>query len=532
MSPKRRDQRKAQKRAAREKEKKRARAAAQRHQSRGARIERAARLPLRECRISRDFRHYGFAQVLVAREGSDGIVLGAMLVDMMCLGVKGGMVQFLDDEEAYREAVARFEAVEPFEVCVPELAAKVASDSERMASELGFRTPDDARAAASLLAGIDASACEEVFKHRIDGKPVFAAIAEDDVPSVLRRLAERVGADGFYFGLPDFAVGDAPDHLAQFIEPYLQYVESDQPALRTYGRVRCAQARLQAAATRFALMRFGRDFFEETAEVHHGSLDVDVAENAEFLHHCFLPWALFAFANEAGETIGSLLLEERGDALEPFERELCEQLVGRPFSLLAVRAVEPDGTVTVHDLLSGAERVVTEPVSGTDFQVGWILRARVVTLGEVSVIVGMSERILPPFLQITALDLRDRIAGEGNFLDAAEIAQLDATQRSMFDQWDEQISGGDDEDSDGDSDEDADGVEPEDALEGDDAEEAEQLSPTWCDDPHPSLGGRSPREAAATVPGRERVEALIASLVELLPGTDADELRGRLELPS
>ncbi len=169
-----------------------------------ARMERAARWPLLECRVNEGWQDERFlAQVLVARRSGASIALAFFLVDLQCLGVKNCIARPELDRREYAEHLRRFVEASPLAPCSPGLAAAIVRAGVDYAAGLGFRPHPDFRLARPLLEGLGPAADDEVVVcGGRDGKPLYVAGPHDDARRVLRHLDRRLGGDGYHFVAP------------------------------------------------------------------------------------------------------------------------------------------------------------------------------------------------------------------------------------------------------------------------------------------------------------------------------------------
>ncbi|MGI8552060.1 MAG: hypothetical protein ACR2PL_14940 [Dehalococcoidia bacterium] len=216
QDPKRR-QKSLQRKTAKRKEKKRAivqaRPASSRSLSRSA-----ARWPLYECVISKNWQDPHFlAEILVARRSPEGEIAAAVfLVDLGCLGVKNAMLRLLpsraDYEEDLRSNIGATSGLKSIDL---NCAAKIIGEAIAYARELGFSPSRDYPAAATLLGDADPGACKLKIPHGLDGKPFFVAGPYDNVPRIMQQLTRKFGPDNFLFAAPLPLSGDPGSFLLE-----------------------------------------------------------------------------------------------------------------------------------------------------------------------------------------------------------------------------------------------------------------------------------------------------------------------------
>jgi hypothetical protein len=176
---------------------------------RGA-IRSAAKWPLYECLISRDWEEPGeLVQILVARSSPEGAIgASVFLVDLGCLGVKNAFTRYFlsrGEYEALRRSISESQRLKKADL---DLAAKIIQEGINYAERLGFKPHPDYYDAAMLLEGADPAACPTPIPLGVDGKPFFVSGPHDNVPRIMAKLERAVGPGNYDFvaeltGLPD-----------------------------------------------------------------------------------------------------------------------------------------------------------------------------------------------------------------------------------------------------------------------------------------------------------------------------------------
>ena len=217
------DQRKRQKKLAKQRAKRKAKAASQKRE-RPARpswhgsleFELAARAPIYRCYIADEVFDKGLGYVVVSRRSGEQVAAGIFLVDAYSLGVKDAMamlkpLEFFDDFIA--NLPMRMKAVEPA------YAKKLVEDAIAYARDLGFEPHPDYKLPRKILDDIDVSECSAEFTFGKDGKPFFVSGPYDSAARskhIIDTLQRRCGPDGYHYlmGLsPDDGIwiDDEPD---------------------------------------------------------------------------------------------------------------------------------------------------------------------------------------------------------------------------------------------------------------------------------------------------------------------------------
>jgi hypothetical protein len=175
-------------------------------------LRQAAKWPLYECLVSRDWNREGeLVQVLVARRSPVGeIAAAAFVVDLGCLGVKHALATLCDSLADYAQLRRDLMASQPMVNADLDLAAKIIQEGIGYARQFGFRPDPDYYEAAVLLAGANPEACDAQVPLGTDGKPFFAAGPYDDAEKVMAQLTRVVGPGNFDYLVP---LGAPPDWI-------------------------------------------------------------------------------------------------------------------------------------------------------------------------------------------------------------------------------------------------------------------------------------------------------------------------------
>jgi len=174
-------------------------------------IQSAARWPLMECLVSREWQDtHQLTQVVVARRSPAGrIAVGVFLVDLACLGVKNAFAKLFNTSFEYREL--RDHIMERQELVPTDLnlAAKIIREGLAYADGLGFKPNPDYPDAAILLGDADADACDTPIPvGGPEGKPFYVDGPYDDRDKIMGHLMRTLGPDGFHYMV---SIGPRPD---------------------------------------------------------------------------------------------------------------------------------------------------------------------------------------------------------------------------------------------------------------------------------------------------------------------------------
>lgn len=151
--------------------------------------------------------------------------------------------------------------------------------------------------------------------------------------------------------------------------------------------------------------------------------DEDIYDLIDDHMQLFLSWYLFNWLYDPhdGEeadvqvnidpdlTIAETYLAEHGNRLDELEVRLIKATVHKPYSFLEVVACEPGNSLTMKDVLTGEKIRVIEETASEMVQIGDILLGRTVTVGHVSMILGLSSIAIRPSFKSHIISLRNQI---------------------------------------------------------------------------------------------------------------------------
>jgi hypothetical protein len=211
------DQRKRQKKLAKQRAKRKARALAQK-QTRGSgsswlrvvanlEFELASRAPIYKCYVADEIldADRGIGQVVVSRLSGNQVAAGVFLVDAYCLGVKDAFAFFRSQEEFEHKLLARMAQTARLRKVEPAYAKKLVMDAIAYARSIGFEPHPDYKLASKVLRDIDETASKAKFTFGKNGKPFFLA-GPNDSPArcrqVIETLQRKLGPGGFHYMMP------------------------------------------------------------------------------------------------------------------------------------------------------------------------------------------------------------------------------------------------------------------------------------------------------------------------------------------
>lgn len=199
------DQRKRQKKLARQKAKKKAS-----HAIRGIggsfslalQVKQALQAPVYECYNIKGMFEGGMGAVILSRQMPNGdVAMSQFLIDVWCLGVKDAFIRVSSLGE-YEKFMERSRGQYELENLHPTCARKIVESAVDYAKKFGFPPHSDHKKAAQLFGDIDASLCPTAFVFGKNGQPFYMSGPKDTVSKsrkIVKRLRRICGDDGFHY---------------------------------------------------------------------------------------------------------------------------------------------------------------------------------------------------------------------------------------------------------------------------------------------------------------------------------------------
>jgi hypothetical protein len=165
---------------------------------------RMAAAKIRCCMMHKGTLEDGGGAVVLAREGSSGLVVASFLLDTFCVGVKDATLQQME-EATFDACLAVWRRAAPMTNIDPTYARKLIRETVAYGRSLGFEPPAEYAAAELLFGDLSAESCDAIFTFGVEGKPCYVP-GPTETPSVVRRrlehLRSRLGEGGFDFVEP------------------------------------------------------------------------------------------------------------------------------------------------------------------------------------------------------------------------------------------------------------------------------------------------------------------------------------------
>lgn len=206
------------------------------------------------------------------------------------------------------------------------------------------------------------------------------------------------------------------------------HLQADRDIDLHWRQVREAEGKLVPGMLAHALDRWGESYIEAAWTTFAGDAVplADAPADPEF-DTTFVPWFLFDFqrgnvkgrARRRGwpeQPAAREYLEEHRSDLSSLEVRYLESALSRPLSFVVVTAVAPGRSLALRDVLTGRTCRVLERSASMSLEPSSLLLARIVSIDEVSVMVGAGGWVVPPAFHNPIIAFREGHAPRGAML--------------------------------------------------------------------------------------------------------------------
>lgn len=145
----------------------------------------------------------------------------------------------------------------------------------------------------------------------------------------------------------------------------------------------------------------------------------------------FIPWFLFNCIPESDEDgmtldwpelpVAMHYLENEGSRLDSFQRRFIEEACSQPYSFFLVTAVDPGKSLSLRDLLLKREVTVQERQASTLLHKGDIIFARIITMDDVSIMLGCASTVIAANYANYFIDMREEMQDKFPGYDRREL---------------------------------------------------------------------------------------------------------------
>lgn len=192
--------------------------------------QKAKGLPIYECLISSDWEESRFANIIIARQHSNGNITACVyLADLMCLGIKDSLFIFNTPMSGYNEMVDLFKGDIPVMPASYALVHNIIYAAVEYAEELGFKPHKVFTSVTRFMLDEDTDDVELIdIECGRNGKPCFVKGDEDsdsDVKRILAQLERTAGQGNYDFIIDEDAVFDDEFSDMTFDQKHEEFLE-------------------------------------------------------------------------------------------------------------------------------------------------------------------------------------------------------------------------------------------------------------------------------------------------------------------
>jgi hypothetical protein len=196
-----------------------------------------------------------------------------------------------------------------------------------------------------------------------------------------------------------------------------------------WRRIREAEGELVPDLLNFALGRWGEPYIEAAWNLFaDGALPLADAPSDREFDTTFIPWFLFDFC--AGSVkrrsrrrgwpdrpAAQEYLDEGRQGLGDLQTRYLEAALSHPLSFFVVTAVAPGRSLDLRDVLTGRTCRVLERSASTSLEASALMLARVLSVDDVSIMLGAGAWVIPPAFHNPIITFRDSFVRGGKLLD-------------------------------------------------------------------------------------------------------------------
>lgn len=300
--------------------------------------------------------------------------------------------------------------------------------------------------------------------------------------------------------------------LLQFNTKKKECVVEQNPMLQDpeWLMVRQAEGVIEVALQEFVEKEFNNAYvnaWKEFTSVSEVEVDAAVYE-PYFKTWLNYTWLAFDEDDDVGSSVAEICLKKYPERFTEYEAEVLQTVVESPFSFFTVKEVVKGKSVVIKDLFLDRELHVKEVIGTKKLEKGTILFCRPVTLENQTIFVGLANYTIPPQLLNMVTDFRNKLleSVKQDAFTTGDLLELEMILRKAYFfiiEWafqSKKVKKTDEAD----------------VLESKTApEKMESLSELitnhykkWLEAKIPELDGLSPREAACTPSGKEKLEVI------------------------
>jgi len=356
------------------------------------RVHHADDYPVEACYLNTDWKERGLARIVVTRSQENGRAMaGVFLVDIFCQGIKNA---FCNDSLTKRQIEDEllpgcYQNEDPTRIGI-NYAKEIIYGAVDYARSLGFEPHPDFELSRQVLGTEEFSRTRGLQFGGPQGKPLFIAGPDDDVPAVLRKLREKLGEDGFEYIVPaddsETVKEDEDRHpgpVGRVLSSAKELLDSD---LRRYKRIRQMGMPLISLVTKSLPRELIRQAARDLRLLDRkGTIVCDTEDELSFImdraiHDIPWPkqrWIEIYYQNEAAK----LSLDQQAHLKAHIQP--C-------FSLYEVSKASHGRGIWLVDLFRPKEFFLMDTGLGTTAEEGWLLASRIIHLNGLYFTSGVS----------------------------------------------------------------------------------------------------------------------------------------------
>lgn len=218
--------------------------------------------------------------------------------------------------------------------------------------------------------------------------------------------------------------------------------DAGAPGELAWRRIRRVNEGLVERMLQFTAAAYGQFAFDDAwEEFMLGDVDEDPAGSPH--SSAFLPWMLHHWSPDPHETSVSdeslhgvqptrAYLERKGKSLDPLTKRYLEACLVAPFSFHEITDCSSGIGFRARDLITDDVHDVREQSGSSTLQKGDVLFASLVHCDGIVMMEGVAPAIIPPLHKLPILELRKKIAANGDLPSAASLLEWDIELRAIY----------------------------------------------------------------------------------------------------
>jgi hypothetical protein len=317
-------------------------------------------------------------------------MVGAFLVDIFCLGVKNAFCNEGLDRRQIADQLLRgyYQDEEPTRVGI-DYVKEIIYGAVDYARGLGFDPHPDFELSRLVLGSEEVSRTRSLKFGGPEGKPLYIAGPDDDVATILQKLRQRLGKDGFHFIAPEDdweAVEEDEDAQPGLVRRVWSHAtELRDSDLRRYKRLRQIGVQLMSGITRSLpkdlILQAARDLLLNKK----GRIVCDTEDETSFIMDRAIhdiPWPEQRFIE--------IYHQNEAAKLSVDQQAYLKAHIQPVFSLYEVLKVTRGRGAWLVNLFSPEEFFLMDTGLGTTAEKGCLLASRVIRLDGIFFTSGVS----------------------------------------------------------------------------------------------------------------------------------------------